>query len=311
MKINPLSVCGTKILNQHFKTVSKALFTVSASACLVLALSSCAKENTSDEMQVIDETTQSSLPAQTIRIAAAANLSDVLPDIIEGYKVAKNLPDQEIEITFASSGKLYAQIQAGAPYDIFLSANQEFPKKLAEAQAAGKSLSDNSLNQTFTYTQGQLALYSVTKPINDLNPTSLAALLVAETDSKVTIANPELAPYGESAKVYLQTQNIYDLLNSQKRLIQAENIGQAFQYAHTGSVDYGLVAQSQVTAIKATSAQFYTLPPDSYPPILQDGIDISNSNNNSNTAVAADFLGYLLSPAGQKYFMQAGYLAVK
>src|SRR5699024_11739497 len=86
--------------------------------------------------------------------------------------------------------------------------------------------------------------------------------------------------------------------------IQAENIGQAFQYAHTGNVDYGFVAQSQVTAIKAPPEQFYILPADSYPAILQDGIVITD------VASAADFTDYLRSPAGQASFAKAGDLAV-
>ena len=138
-----------------------------------------------------------------------------------------------------------------------------------------------------------------------LTPATLAELLISQKDSKITIANPELAPYGESAKSYLQTQNIYDTLNNQKRIIQAENIGQAFQYAHTGNVDYGFVAQSQVIAIKATPEQFYILPVDSYPAILQAGVVISDA------AVATDFTSYLLSPTGQQYFAKAGYLEVR
>ena len=88
-------------------------------------------------------------------------------------------------------------------------------------------------------------------------------------------------------------------------MIQAENIGQAFKYAHTGSVDYGFVAQSQITAIKATPEQFITLAPESYPAILQDGIVISD------VSTATDFTDYLRSPAGQQYFSQAGYLTLQ
>ena len=138
-----------------------------------------------------------------------------------------------------------------------------------------------------------------------MNQSTLTELLKRDDKTKITIANPELAPYGESAKAYLQAQNLYDSLTAQKRIIQAENIGQAFQYAHTGNVDYGFVAQSQVTATKATPEQFYILPADSYPAILQDGIVITDG------ASAADFTDYLRSPAGQAYFAKAGYLAVK
>ena len=268
-----------------------------AAVCLALMLTACTKEKGTDLPAEINNTTASS---QILRIAAAANLSDVLPEIIEGYKTDKGLPDQEIEVTFASSGKLYSQIISGAPYDIFLSANQDFPAQLLDEMFKG-----DTSHTPFTYTQGQLSIYSATKSVGGLNQTTLTDLLKREDKSKITIANPELAPYGESAKVYLESQNLYGALTAQKRLIQAENIGQAFQYAHTGSVDYGFVAHSQVIAMKATPEHFYLLPPTSYPAILQDGILITNEAN------AADFTDYLRSPTGQAYFSRAGYLAVR
>lgn len=270
--------------------------TVSA-VCLALMLTACTKEKGTDlpaEIKNINE------PSQILRIAAAANLSDVLPEIIEGYKTDKGLPNQEIEVTFASSGKLYSQIISGAPYDIFLAANQDFP-----AQLLNEVFKGDANHTPFTYTQGQLSIYSATKAVGVFDQNTLTELLNSNDKSKITIANPELAPYGASAKSYLQTQNLYDALIAQKRLIQAENIGQAFQYAHTGSVDYGFVAHSQVIAMKATPEHFYLLPPTSYPAILQDGILITNEAN------AADFTDYLRSPTGQAYFSRAGYLAVR
>ena len=278
------------------------LITIS-SACLVLTLTACSKEQTAELVQ--SDANNATEQSQTLRIAAAANLSDVLPEIIAGYKMDKNLPAQAIDVTYASSGKLYAQITSGAPYDIFLSANQEFPAKLAKEKLDNAKSADEATHEPFTYTQGQLALYSVNKSLKGLNTTTLNALLMSESDSKITIANPELAPYGKSAQAYLQTQKIFDTLTEQSRIIQAENIGQAFQYAHTGNVDYGFVAQSQLTAIKATPEQFYTLAPDAYPPILQDGLVISD------TTAATDFSNYLRSPTGQQYFSDAGYLAIE
>lgn len=270
--------------------------TVSA-VCLALMLTACTKEKGTDLPAEINNTTE---PSQILRIAAAANLSDVLPEIIEGYKTDKGLPDQEIEVTFASSGKLYSQIISGAPYDIFLAANQDFP-----AQLLNEVFKGDANHTPFTYTQGQLSIYSATKAVGVFDQNTLTELLNSNDKSKITIANPELAPYGASAKSYLQTQNLYEALIAQKRLIQAENIGQAFQYAHTGSVDYGFVAHSQVIAMKATPEHFYLLPPTSYPAILQDGILITNEAN------AADFTDYLRSPTGQAYFSRAGYLAVR
>ncbi|WP_201555887.1 molybdate ABC transporter substrate-binding protein [Psychrobacter immobilis] len=287
----------------------KSLVTVCVSACLLLSLSACTQDK--DANTTLTDTTEQS---HTLRIAAAANLSDVLPHIIDSYQAdnsssAQNISGiSDIEVTYASSGKLYAQIKAGAPYDIFLSANQDFPAKLADENLVSVINEDNKLTKPFTYTRGQLALYSGTKPLNNFTPTSLGDVFISADftqDSKVAIANPDLAPYGASAKAYLQSQNMYDKLNAQKSLIQSENIGQAFQYAHTGSVDYGFVAQSQLVAIKAKPEQFITLLPASYPAILQDGIIVNN------TAPAADFTDYLRSKAGQQHFLQAGYLAVQ
>ncbi|MBH0087097.1 molybdate ABC transporter substrate-binding protein [Psychrobacter sp. SCQQ22] len=270
-----------------------------ASTAVIVLLSACTQEKSVD----IESATNSSESTQTLRIAAAANLSDVLPSIIDAYQADNNLAESDIEVTYSSSGKLYAQIIAGAPYDIFLSANQEFPAKLAKEKEG--SHSNEITHPPFTYAQGQLALYSVTKSLNELNIDSLADVFMNDATAKITIANPELAPYGASAKAFLESQNLYEPLSKQKRIIQAENISQAFQYAHTASVDYGFVAQSQLIAIKAKPEQFMTLNPDTYPAILQDGIVISDSD------MAVDFTDYLRSTAGQQHFLQAGYLPVQ
>jgi len=292
------------------------LLMLSLSAVAIIAMSGCnnseapsdsaapktKQESTQTPSQ---EPTQDSATQDTqatkgneIRIAAAANLSDVLPKIIDSYKADNQIPNQNIDVTFASSGKLVAQIEAGAPYDIFLSADQDFPAKLA-----GGMLKDKS--QPFTYTQGQLTLYSTKHALTDFTPESLKNLVTEDSSNKFTIANPELAPYGASAKMYLTDQQAYDNLIAKKQLIQAENIGQAFQYAHTGSVDYGFVALSQVKAVDAPTDKYYVLDQSAYPAILQDGIVVKNSK------VATDFTNYLLSKKGQDHFAQSGYLPLK
>ena len=277
----------------------------------VIALSACGPKSAANDVDIEQPQVDK---AQTLRIAAAANLSDVLPDIIKGYQAQKAAEKKgavpTVDVTYASSGKLYAQIMAGAPYDMFLSANQAFPAKLVTTiPAADKADNPAAPTVPFTYARGQLALYSVTQPLDALNTHSKAltlnALLQSSPSSTWTIANPKLAPYGASAQAYLQDQQQYEPLHAQKRLIQAENIGQAFQYTHTGSVDYGFVAQSQITALNVPSEQFYTLPPATYPPILQDGIVLTPSQ------AAIDFSEYLQSASGQDYFARSGYLSVR
>ena len=257
----------------------------------------------------------SALNTQTLFIAAAANLADVLPRIVEGYCHDRGeqmrLTDCPIETAFASSGKLYAQIEAGAPYDLFLAANQSFPQKLV-----GEMADSIGNHQPFTYARGQLTLYSTTQTI-DSNGNNLD--LLNNSAFRVAIANPELAPYGEAAQAYLTKLGIYDTLNTQQRLVMAENIGQAFQFTNTGHADLGFVALSQIKGAqikdeknqsadgqvsKPTSNNYQIIPTNAYPAILQDGIVVKDN------ALAEDFAKYLQSDVGQEYFAQAGYLPV-
>lgn len=292
-----------------------------ASLPVCLVLTSCSGETdpkpatTAAENEPAATNTQPE-SEQVLRIAAAANLAAVLPAVIETYngqteqetgaasdsKTADSKP--KIEVTYASSGKLFAQINSGAPYDIFLSADQDFPAKYAEQQkAAGKTATP------FTYARGQLALYSSNhdlSAVKTLDQPSLQQLFGSQQGKalKIGIANPDLAPYGASAKAFLQQQQMYDTLNTDKKLIQAENIGQAFQYAHTATTDYGFVALSQLIGAKVEPSKYLILQPDSYPAILQDGVVVSDHPQ------ATDFSNYLLSEPAQKQFEVAGYLPV-
>lgn len=289
-------------------------------ACLpvLLILASCSNNSNSldDQDTSKESNVQSSEPAKVLRIAAAANLAGVLPSIIEAYnqdEIAKDTANPpKIEVTYASSGKLYAQISSGAPYDVFLSADQQYPTQYRQSHS-----SNESDRQPFTYARGQLALYSDTQDlssVSSLNQTSLQQLWLTDGTrvdkakhqaiSKITLANPELAPYGASAKAFLQQTQLYEPLQQQKRLIQAENIGQAFQYTYTATTDYGFVALSQLISAKIDPAKYRILAADSYPPILQDGVVISNHPQ------AVSFAHYLQSTAAQHKFAEAGYLAI-
>lgn len=284
-----------------------------ASLPALLILVSCSgsnnAENTDAAPQANDNKAEST---EVLHIAAAANLAGVLPAVIEAYQAEggqnTNNRKPKIEVTYASSGKLFAQINSGAPYDLFLSADQDFPAKYAQQQTTAKV----TVQAPFTYTRGQLALYSSNQEISSiktLNQTSLQQLFITQptqnnTAIKITLANPELAPYGASAQAFLQQQGIYDQLNDDKKLIQAENIGQAFQYAHTATTNYGFVALSQLISAKVEPSKYLILQPESYPAILQDGIVVSDNSK------ATDFSDYLQSEPAQQLFADAGYLPV-
>lgn len=296
---------------------------VSLPALLVLA--SCSGTDNTTKADTVSDTNANNgktESAQVLRIAAAANLAGVLPAVIEAYqaeaahsKDGQNKDSQntdnskpKIEVTYASSGKLFAQINSGAPYDLFLSADQTFPAKYAQQRANTKS----TAQAPFIYARGQLALYSSNQNLNSiktLDKASLQQLFITQPNAssntvKITLANPELAPYGASAKAFLQQQGVYGELNDSKRLIQAENIGQAFQYAHTATTDYGFVALSQLISAKVEPSKYLVLQPKSYPAILQDGIVVSDHPK------ATDFSQYLQSESAQKLFSDAGYLPI-
>ncbi|WP_313597351.1 molybdate ABC transporter substrate-binding protein [Psychrobacter sanguinis] len=278
-----------------------------------LLLASCSNDaKTAQTHPDSQSETSAQHSTDVLRIAAAANLAGVLPAVIDAYETSdtqtSNNQKPKIEVTYASSGKLFAQINSGAPYDIFLSADQDFPAKYAQQQATANA----TVQTPFTYARGQLALYSSNHDLGalkTLDKASLQQLFITQpseskTTIKITLANPELAPYGASAKAFLQQQGLYDTLSDKKVLIQAENIGQAFQYAHTATTDYGFVALSQLISAKVPVSKYIILQPESYPAILQDGIIIRNS------AQATDFSHYLQSEPAQKLFAEAGYLPV-
>lgn len=286
---------------------------------IYLLLASCSN-NAKTEQAPTDSQSKTSAQQSTevLRIAAAANLAGVLPAVIDAYETSDAQTSEaqtnktqkpKIEVTYASSGKLFAQINSGAPYDIFLSADQDFPAKYAQQQANAKV----TVQKPFTYTRGQLALYSSNHDLGTLktlDKASLQQLFITQpseskTTIKITLANPELAPYGASAKSFLQQQGLYNTLSNKKVLIQAENIGQAFQYAHTATTDYGFVALSQLISAKVADSKYIILQPERYPAILQDGIVIRNSTQ------ATDFTNYLRSEPAQKLFAEAGYLPIE
>ncbi|WP_296405789.1 molybdate ABC transporter substrate-binding protein [Psychrobacter sp.] len=308
-----------------------ATFKLTTALPLCLLLASCSNPSQSSQSSSTSEnnaatTSQASTQAPVLRVAAAANLATVLPIVIDAYQSTHNQaqdnaskdkpnPNPKIEVTYASSGKLFAQINSGAPYDLFLSADQDFPAKYAMQHPL-----NNPAAKPFTYARGQLALYSSNhdlSAVKTLDKASLQRLFITEpinsigaikshikTDIKISLANPELAPYGASAKAFLQQQGVYDSLSDHKQLIQAENIGQAFQYAHTATTDYGFVALSQLISAQVQPSKYRILDTKSYPAILQDGIVVSDNPQ------ATDFSQYLQSKTAQNLFAKAGYLPV-
>ena len=233
-----------------------------------------------------------SLGAQaTLRIAAAADLQPVLPTLIAPFEKSSGA---KVEVSYASSATLTQQIINGAPFDLFLSADTGFPQKVIAAGDAVESVPT-------VYAKGALVLWasrsSVTSGLTMQWLTSAAVQHIA-------VANPEHAPYGRAAIAALHGLGIYDSVQS--KLVYAENVAQAAQYATSGNAQCALISQTMALApALRTSGTFIALPTSSYPPIEQGAVVIRRA---TSAADAENFLQWILSPQGQQ-LLQAGGLS--
>ncbi|MGB2248780.1 MAG: molybdate ABC transporter substrate-binding protein, partial [Alcanivorax sediminis] len=185
-------------------------------------------------------------------------------------------------LTIASTGKLAAQIRQGAPYDLFLAADARRPRELAEEDIG-------MTDSVRSYARGLLVLWS---PEKDLE-LSTASLRSGEVQP-IALANPRTAPYGLAAKHVLHELEIPDSV----QLVHAENVGQSYHFAHSGAVAAAFVAYSQV---REMSGSLWQIPEDSYPAIIQQGIQLSE------TPAVSDFYAFLLSKKGQEIIISHGY----
>jgi len=239
-------------------------------------------------------------PAQTpLRVAAAADLEPVLPPILEQFHQSTGI---RAEATYQASAMLTTQIMNGAPFDLFLSADLSYPKKLIDAGLADAAGSTDSTTP-ITYAKGTLVLW--TRKDSALGPPSLD-LLRNPALKRLAIANPDRAPYGRAAVAALTSLKLYDALSA--RLVTAENIAQAAQFVDSGNADAGLISlTSALTPTMASSGNYFVIPRDLYPPIQQGAVIVSNT---TQRAAAHKFLDFLLSPPIQAQLAKSGLTPV-
>ena len=242
----------------------------------------------------------SQLHAQTpLRVAAAADLEPVLPPILEQFRRATGI---RAEATYQASAMLTTQIMNGAPFDLFLSADLNYPKKLIDAGLADAAGSADS-STPITYSKGTLVLWA--RKDSPMPPPSLD-LLRHPALKRLAIANPDRAPYGRAALAALTSLKLYDALKP--RLATAENIAQAAQFVDSGNADAGLISlTSALTPHMASSGAYFVIPRDLYPPIEQGAVIVSNT---TQRAAAHKFLDFLLSPSIQAQLAKAGLTPV-
>lgn len=227
--------------------------------------------------------------AEKAIIAVAANFKHAADELEADFETRTG---HQIVLTAGSTGKLYAQIVNGAPFDIFLAADQDRPRLLEERNATVEG-------SRFTYATGRLALWSA--GASHLNADSAAVLNGGEF-RRLAIANPDLAPYGAAAKQVLQKLGLWDALQS--KIVMGENITQSFTFVATGNAELGFVALSSVMELHDNTGAYWEPPPEFYPAIRQDAVLLKRAKDNK---AAQDFLTYLESADARVIIAGLGY----
>jgi molybdate transport system substrate-binding protein len=229
--------------------------------------------------------------AQELRIAAAADLKFGLNDLAEQFE---KQTQTKVDVTYGSSGNFFSQIQNGAPFDLFLSADISYPKKL-ETAGAGEPES------LYEYAVGQIVIWM--RPDVKLNLRSLGwSALLEATVKKIAIANPEHAPYGRAAVEALQKAGIYERVKA--KLVYGENISQAAQFAQSGNAQAGILARSLALSQGMKEGQIWEIPAETHAPIEQAAIVLKAAKNKQ---AAERFLEFMKSEAGQRILEEHGF----
>jgi molybdate transport system substrate-binding protein len=223
-----------------------------------------------------------------LKVAVASNFVNTAKLLVDEYR---RQTSHQVVIVTGSSGKLFAQLSQGAPFDIFLSADSEKPEALVKLGFAQQS-------SLFTYAIGRLALWS-----KDPQYLPLSGLtLHANFSGKVVIANPKLAPYGVAAQQVLK--KIGALTSAQKSLIKVESVGQAFWVVNTGNASLGFVAWSQLLQEAQPQRSYWLVPESMHDPLVQQAVVISASNNKF---LAQDFAKFIQSTYARQLILSHGY----
>lgn len=224
----------------------------------------------------------------SLRIAAAADLQPVLPALLSGYEHATG---RHAEASFASSATLATQIENGAPFDLFLSADMAFPRRIVHD---GLAVADEAAQP---YARGTLVLWM--RKGSHLGQPGMSTLRTGSVTS-IAIANPDHAPYGRAAREALTSLGLWVAV--QPRLRVAENIAQAAQFVSTGNADVGLLSLSSALTLGARGS-YVPVPASAYTPLVQGAVVLRRSTHPQD---AAAFLHYLHTPPVSEQLRRGG-----
>lgn len=231
------------------------------------------------------------LCAEEITVAAAADLQFALKDIAARYEKHSG---NTVKLTFGSSGNFFSQIQNGAPFDVFFSADLDYPRKL---EAAGQA----EPGTFYQYATGKIVLWVRNESKLDL--TKGLAVLLDPSIQKIAIANPQHAPYGRAAAAALQHETLYEKLKD--KMVLGENISQAAQFVESGSADVGIIALSlAVASAMRAEGRYAEIPADFYPPLQQGCVVLASSKKK---AAAREFVEFLKTAEIVELLKRSGF----
>ena len=231
--------------------------------------------------------------AEEITIAAASDLNFAFKDIVAEYEKATG---NRVKLTLGSSGNFFAQIQNGAPFDLYFSADIAYPRKLEEAGLAVPG-------SLYQYAVGRIVLW--TGNGSHLDFSKGLQILSETTIRKIAIANPKHAPYGRAAVAAMEYAQVYDQIKD--KLVLGENISQAAQFVESGAADVGIIALSLAFAPPMQAAgHYWEIPADAYPPIEQGAVLIMSGKNQE---CAKAFLSFIQGVEGQAMMTRYGFVA--
>lgn len=249
-----------------------------------------AKRNTAMALLALMFWSTATAHGEEALVAVAANYAGAFDAIAKSFSEKTG---HTIVRSTGSTGKLYAQITQGAPFDVLLAGDSQTPERLG---IEGYAIADSR----FTYAFGKLALWSKQEVPVWQDP---KAALTARSTLKLAIANPELAPYGAAARETLQTMGLWELL--QPKLVMGENIGQTFAMVETGGAQTGFVALSAlISPERPAGGSHWTVPQEMYSPIRQDAILLLAGKDNP---AAVAFLVFIKGEAARKISASFGY----
>ncbi|MDX2169151.1 MAG: molybdate ABC transporter substrate-binding protein [Deltaproteobacteria bacterium] len=236
---------------------------------------------------------ESGAAARRVNVAAAADLKFAFDEIAAAFHAAN--PSIEVLPTYGSSGNFFAQLSNKAPFDLYLSADIAYPKKLIEQ---GQGVADTAFNYAF----GEIVVWVPKASALDVEQRGIEALLDPSA-KKIAIANPQHAPYGRAAEAALKTLGVYDTVKD--RLVLGENIAQTAQFVSSGAADVGIIALSLAVAPPMRDAgRFWRVPTDAYPPIEQGGVILQWA---ADRAAADALRAFMLGSEGRKILERYGF----